>query len=107
MARNLLTSTKTTTRTENVTLSNTLCAETDHCWLGTALLVLVPASASPGNGKGPPSDFPGNGNGPPGSADGWGPTNQPRDPPVNTIPEPSTLLLSLAALGFLVRARRR
>ena len=90
-----------------------------------ALLVLGAGSFStsvlsaPGNGGGPPNGVPGNAHGPgngngPGSGNGPGTGNgspngnQGNGPDagsgsVNTVPEPSTLILSLAALGILAR----
>jgi|KBSMisStaDraftv2_1062788.scaffolds.fasta_scaffold506691_1 hypothetical protein len=90
--------------------------------IGVVLLAAATAYAAP-DSKGPPSEFPGNGNGPP---QGWSPRNGhgnqllptggptlpspdyaagPSD--VHTVPEPSTLLLSVAALAVLARTIRR
>ena len=98
---------------------------------GIALLTAAVAYAAPA-GKGPPSEFPGNGNGPP---HGWFPgkgngldkgagdsgpvgnggssgsdsgSGYPSSTPdVHTVPEPSTLVLSIAALGILARVTSR
>jgi len=83
--------------------------------LSAAALLLVAAGtltnsvlAAPGNGNGPPNGFPGQGNGPSGNQ-GNGPSGNQGNGPnaggsaVNTVPEPSTLILSLAALGILAR----
>ena len=65
------------------------------------------AFAVPGHGNGPPDGFPGQGHGPP-EGRGGGPSGLGQGgPSVNTVPEPSTLLLSLAALGLLVQTGRR
>ena len=97
--------------------------------VGLSLATAAIAFAAP-DGKGPPSEFPGNGSGPP---QGWHPGNgngvgggiggsgQPggsggaggyvppaeSSSPVNTVPEPSTILLSIAALAILARVSRR
>lgn len=99
--------------------------------VGLALLSAAATFAAP-NTKGPPSEFPGNGSGPP---QGWFPGNGngldkgapdsgsvggggfsgadggsvhlPSVTDVHTVPEPSTLLLSMAALGLLARAASR
>jgi hypothetical protein len=79
-----------------------------------AATLAMPAHAKPGNGNGPPVDVPGLGNGlsddfpgnphvPPRGNAGDLPVGSPA---VNAVPEPSTLLLSLAALGVLARTRR-
>jgi len=90
-----------------------------------ALLVLAAGSlttsvfGAPGNGGGPPNSNPGNGQGPgngngngngngPGNGNGSPNGNQGNGPnagnsAVKTVPEPSTLILSLAALGILAR----
>ena len=75
--------------------------------LSAAALLLVAAGtltnsvlAAPGNGNGPPNGFLGQGNGPSGNQ-GNGPNAG--GSAVNTVPEPSTLILSLAALGILAR----
>ena len=83
--------------------------------LSAAALLLVAAGtltnsvlAAPGNGNGPPNGFPGQGNGPSGNQ-GNGPSGDQGNGPnaggsaVNMVPEPSTLILSLAALGILAR----
>ena len=70
------------------------------------VLFATVALAAPGNGNGPPGGFPGQGNGngagPPSWAGGPGGPSS-----VHTVPEPSTLLLAIAALGLLVRVGRR
>jgi len=93
--------------------------------LAALAAVTAPAAAVPGHG-GPPSELPGSGNGPP---EGWVPGNGngnpggssgngagadwPVDgpsavpPDVHTVPEPSTLLLALSALGVLLRLSGR
>ena len=91
-----------------------------------ALLLAVAGAFAAGNG-GPPSQFPGNGNGPPngwfpggggglgssggfpGEDGGFVPTAGPAIGPstVNTVPEPSTILLSIAALAVLAGLSRR
>ena len=91
--------------------------------LSAAALLLVAAGtltnsvlAAPGNGNGPPNGFPGQGSGPSGNQgngpsgnQGNGPSGNQGNGPnaggsaVNTVPEPSTLILSLAALGILAR----
>ena len=83
--------------------------------LSAAALLLVAAGtltnsvlAAPGNGNGPPNGFPGQGSGPSGNQ-GNGPSGDQGNGPnaggsaVNMVPEPSTLILSLAALGILTR----
>ena len=83
--------------------------------LFSIVLVFAPAAfAVPGNGNGPPSGFPGRGNGPPDNpgsgtpGTGNGPGQQGGGSTAgNTVPEPSTILLSLAALGVLLATRRR
>jgi len=82
-----------------------------------ALAVFSPGVfAVPGKGHGPPAEFPGNGNGPPDWAPGYGPGSSGNGvggqgtagpSAVNTVPEPSALLLSLTALALLVAAGKR
>ena len=79
------------------------------------VLFATVALAAPGNGNGPPGGFPGQGNGPPqdrgANGNGAGPPSWAGGPggpsSVHTVPEPSTLLLAIAALGLLVRVGRR
>ena len=87
--------------------------------VGVLLLAAAAAFAAPGGNIGPPSQFPGNGNGPPhgsphgngtGGSSGSDGESGPSDvPDVHTVPEPSTLLLSIAALGIMagLTSRRR
>ena len=78
---------------------------------------VVPATAVPGNGNGPGSNNGNHGNGNSGNNGNTGGNGQgngignsggnPSGSTVNTVPEPSTLVLSLVALGALLRASRR
>ena len=82
------------------------------CLLAAATFAM-PGYARPGNGNGPPVDVPGVGNGlsddfpgdPHGRPGGLAGDLPVGPPAVNAVPEPSTLLLSLAALGVLARTR--
>ena len=91
--------------------------------VGMLLLASAAAFAAPGGNPGPPSQFPGNGNGPsqgwphggggPGDIGSGGGNDGGFVPPagtnstVNTVPEPSTILLSIAALAVLAGVSRR
>ncbi len=74
-----------------------------------AALFVIPVAAVPGNGNGPGSNngnhgTGNNGNGNSGNGNGG---NSAGAHVVNTVPEPSTLLLTIVALGALVRASRK
>ena len=77
-----------------------------------AALFVIPVAAVPGNGNGPGSsngnhgtgNNGNNGNGNSGNGNGG---NSAGAHVVNTVPEPSTLLLTIVALGALVRASRK
>ena len=74
---------------------------------------VVPVAAVPGNGNGPGSNNGNQGNGNNGNGNsgngnnGNGNGGNPTGAQVNTVPEPSTLLLAIVALGALVRASRK
>ena len=73
-----------------------------------AASVVVPVAAVPGNGNGPGSNNGNHGNGNNGNGNsGNGNGGNPTGAQVNTVPEPSTLLLAIVALGALVRASRK
>ena len=74
-----------------------------------AALFVIPVAAVPGNGNGPGSNngnhgTGNNGNGNSGNGNGGNSTGA---HVVNSVPEPSTLLLTIVALGALVRASRK
>jgi hypothetical protein len=78
---------------------------------------VVPVIAAPGNGNGPGSNNGNHGNGNNGNNGNSGSNGQgngngnnggnPSDSAVNKVPEPSTLVLTLVALGGLIRASRK
>ena len=73
-----------------------------------AASLVVPVAAVPGNGNGPGSNNGNHGNGNNGNGNsGNGNGGNPTGAQVNTVPEPSTLLLAIVALGALVRAPRK